>query len=264
MVLWPALIGCDRVVFDHSLAAMSVADGSLADGAATDASLAESSVALPSVGACSGMADGSDCDDRDVCTPGSTCRAGVCVGGNPYSSCVVADSAEDFGEEQGERGWSYGFWNAGADRDGRYDPATDFSAMAYCGSSTWKPLGRCQLVPGDAAFAWTSNLDWSLQHPETRMGLEIPVRRWTSDVSGRAVIKLAHRLSGETGDGTRALLYIDGVEAWRSDIAGGDRVGRAHTLAVDLRVGTVIEQLVHPLANSSDDMTFFSLIIEGE
>jgi hypothetical protein len=52
----------------------------------------------PATGACSDppSPDGKTCDDRDLCTQVDTCRAGVCVGGDPVA-CTAGDQCHEPG-----------------------------------------------------------------------------------------------------------------------------------------------------------------------
>jgi hypothetical protein len=237
------LPACGRTVFHHTEPATS-----------DDAGGPESSTCQD---------DGERCDDRDVCTPASTCRAGRCVAGNAVEACDVADTIEDFGEVQGQNGWYYGYWSATEDGDGSYDGATDFAHMVFCSDGNWRPPEQCGLSEDDPDHVWTMNLAWGLQHPEAMRGLQVPVRRWISDVSGPAQIRAHHHVDGEYGDGTRALLLIDGDEIWRNDAEAGDTTGVQVALDVELERGTIVEQLVHPIDGSVDDTTFFAIVIEG-
>ena len=72
-----------------------------------------------------------------------------------------------------------------------------------------------------------------------------------------------HHVDGPYGDGTRAILLVDGIEVWRNDAVAGDAVGVEKTLDVELEQGTMIEQLLHPIGDSGDDTTYFSIKIEG-
>ena len=236
---------CDREVFQHQRAALVVDAG----GAAGEQ--------------CEGKDDGTPCDDHSVCSPSSTCRAGVCEMGNSFGDCVVADSADDFSTIQGKNGFFYGYWTAGDDPDGAYDGSKDFVLMKACDDGVFRPEEVCGLTRDDPGFRWTSNLGFSLQHPETRPVLELPVRRFVSDVSGPSRVFLHHHVDGTASDGTRAILLVDGVEKWRNDARGGETVGTQVTLDVELAVGTVVEQLVHPLKSSADDTTYFEMRIEG-
>ena len=152
--------------------------------------------------------------------PATSARRGPFVGRavrfgeNPNDSCVVADTVDDFSNTQGENGWWYGYWTAASDADGSYDPELDFSSMEYCGPNSWVPPGGCPTGPDGE---WTQNLSDGLQHAETDPVLELPVRRWVSDVSGKARIFAEHFINGgRSGDGTRALLLVDGIEIGRT------------------------------------------------
>jgi hypothetical protein len=250
IVLGVTWIGCGREVIDHTPPA--------ATGGGTSAAEAGS------VGDCSVLAEGASCDDGDVCTPRSACREGVCFGENPMTTCVVADTEADFSETQGNNGWHYGYWNASEDPDGHFD-AQDFRPMDFCGSGTWRPPGRCADQREQPGYQWTSILCCGLQHPESDPILELPARRWVSDVSGPARIHATHGMTVGTGDGTRAILMVDGVTIWTNDLSTASQEGASVEADIDvtLRVGMRVEQLVHPHADSAEDTTFFVIQIEG-
>jgi len=252
-VAWACLflVGCAREVFDHT-------------GPATlDAGADAGMDAGPAAVDCETAEPGTRCDDDNVCTPASTCRDRQCLGGTSSRECLVASTGDSAEDEQGKNGWFYGFWNASQDEDDYYDSATDFEPMERCPDSNWRPPGVCELTREDEGFRWTSNLGFSLQHPETNPDVELPIRRWVSTVSGPARLVVSHHVGGTFGDGTRALLLIDGDEIWRHDAIAGDTVGTEMTFEVELRVGTVIDQLVHPIESSADDTTYFDLKVEG-
>jgi hypothetical protein len=229
-----ALSACEPVVFDHT------------------------------AGQCAGAADGTPCDDGNICTTTTVCRAGKCGTNNALDSCKIADSADDFAGTQGEHGFYHGYWKASADADGSYSSADDFVPMEYCPDQVvsppgrWMPPGRCGFDRGMAGYRWTMNLKFT-QHPENRPDLELPVRRWVSAVNGPARIAIENMVRGTGGDGTRALLLIDGVEVWRRETPGSETSPVEAEVDVDLRVGTVIEQLVHPLEEPTDDETYFRI-----
>lgn len=247
------LAGCAREVFDHTPRGLGRDGGT--DGA-VEAGLADVD--------CETAEPGTRCDDRNVCTPASTCREQQCLAGTSSHECLVTSNGDLAEDEQGNDGWYYGYWNADQDDDGFYDSATDFEAMEYCDSDgNWRPPGICALTRDEEGFRWTSNLGFSLQHPETVPDLELPVRRWVSTVSGPARLVVRHSVRGTYGDGTRALLLVDGDELWRHDAVAGDEVGTEMSFDVELEVGTMIEQLVHPIDSSADDTTLFDLRVEG-
>jgi hypothetical protein len=127
--------------------------------------------------------------------------------------------------------------------------------MEFCSGSGWKPAGTCSME------SWTENLNSGLQHAEVQPYLQLPVRRWVSDVSGPAHITAEHYLNGGTSsDGTRAILLLDGVEIWTNVALPGGPHGEAN-LAVTLEVGTKVEQLLHPRESQGEDTTYFSIVI---
>jgi hypothetical protein len=245
------LIGCTRDVFDHT------------GGATLDSGADAGGDAGPGAVDCETAELGTRCDDDNVCTPASTCRERRCLAGTSSRECLVASTSDLAEDEQGESGWYYGYWNADQDEDGYYDSSTDFLPMEYCADGNWRPPGVCELAQEDEGFRWTTNLSHSLQHPETNPDLELPIRRWLSTVSGPARLIVSHRVGGTFSDGTRALLLVDGDELWRHDAIAGDTAGTQMTFDVQLRVGTVIDQLVHPIGSSADDTTYFELRVEG-
>jgi hypothetical protein len=246
------LAGCTREVFDHT-------PGPRADGgtdAAVDSGLAEID--------CQTAEPGTRCDDDNICTPASTCRDdGECRAGTTSRECLVAGTSDRAMDTQGDSGWYYGFWSVDQDDDDFYDPDSDFEPMDYCDDGNWRRPGMCEVDREDPSYRWTSVLSHSLQHPETNPDLELPIRRWVSTVSGPARLVVDHHVSGDFGDGTTAILLLDGDELWRHDAIAGDMVGTMASFDVQLEVGTLIEQLVHPIVSSSDDTTYFDLRVEG-
>lgn len=269
-----SLAGCDRVTVQHGPNGLVLGDGGEPreggepgdGGEPRDGGELGQDATVVVPGACADAQDGDPCDDLDVCTPTSRCEDGECVGMAGFDDCVLADALSEFQEEQGREGWYYGYWNESADADGGYDSDRDFSMMELCRygqERLWQPPGRCGTTRDEPGYKWTRVGDFALMHPETRPDTELPIRRWVSDVSGPARVTLTHWVSGTTGDGTRALLLLDGRQLWRHDIEPGDRKGVEITLDVDLRVGSVLDQVLHPIGTSADDMTTYSMRVEG-
>src|SRR5688500_5061409 len=108
------LAGCAREVFDHT-------PRELARDGGQDGGVAEVH--------CETAEPGSRCDDRNVCTPASTCRDQVCQAGTASTECLVTSTIDRTQDEQGKNGWFYGYWSAEQDQDGVYDSAADFTEM---------------------------------------------------------------------------------------------------------------------------------------
>ena len=211
------------------------------------------------VNPCEGQDNGKVCDDDDVCTLSSLCSAGVCQGTGEHP-CVVADAIAEFSMTQGLQGFSYGAWPQGTDVDGSYQEG-DFTELTACPAETWKPA--C-LEMGDPAFRWTL-ITAQLQHASTIPMLEIPVRRWVSDVSGDAVASVDHHHANPgAGDGTKAQVLVDGVSVWESEIGPTDAVGRQADIPIRLQTGTRVELLLYPRANQASDMTHFSMVLRDK
>lgn len=212
------------------------------------------------VDACQDLSDGSPCDDEDVCTLSSLCVDGSCQGGGDHP-CTVADSVHEFSTTQGLQGFWYGAWLAGSDTDHAYDPDIDFQELAPCPDQTWQ---RACVPEADAAFRWT-RLSPDLAHAATEPALDLPVRRWLSDVSGQAMARIDHHHADPgDGDGTRAMLLVDGAAVWENEISGSDAAGTQVELPVRLQVGTRVELVLHPRSNQARDMTYLSLVLSGQ
>ena len=74
------------------------------------------------------------------------------------------------------------------DLDGSYQPEDDFVELMVCPDESWKPA--CVDMT-DPTFRWTL-LTAELAHAATIPRVEVPVRRWVSDVSGDAVASVDH------------------------------------------------------------------------
>jgi hypothetical protein len=259
-------LGCSFGSFDY----LSTEYGTQAaggGGATSPTALAGDAGAEASVGGsteppelCRAQRDGTTCDDHDACTRTSRCTAGSCRGEGDHP-CVVADSVRDFSMTQGLEGFWYGAWSAGSDGDGAYQPDVDFQQLVACPDSSWRPSCVAEKDPG---FRWTLIMA-ELQHAATLPMLELPVRRWISDVSGPVNVALDHHHAdpGE-GDGTRAQLLVDGQLLWENEISGSDAAGKQVTLPLDLKVGTRLELVLHPRANEARDMTHLSMVVTGQ
>ena len=104
-----------------------------------------------------------------------------------------------------------------------------------------------------------------LQHAATLPSLELPIRRWVSDVSGPASAALDHHHADPgAGDGTRAQLLIDGQPVWENEISSSDALGKQEEIPVELEVGTRVELVLHPRVSESGDMSHFSMVLSGK
>jgi hypothetical protein len=213
----------------------------------SDAAAHTSDAALPL--SCVTEADGTACDDGNICTVVSTCQGGACVGAG--GSCEVAHSEADFSEVQGQLGWWYGCWDITDDVDGIYAPS-DFQLMKDV-SGVWRPADWAP--DPDPHFTWAYLASWG-GHPGSYPILRADIRRWVSTVSGAAIMRVTHRKSDTSGgDGTRAMLVVDGELRLMRDVAGDDGVGFVEDVPVMLHVGSTVDLLLHYVGDDAVDTT---------
>jgi hypothetical protein len=209
--------------------------------------------ALPAV--C--VTDGVACDDSNICTVTSTCAAGVCAGPQ-VGPCEVANSDADFDIVQGTSGWYYGYWIAGSDLDGTYQPG-DFVQFVW-NVSVWEPP---DLEPSGPNFSWAYLARWG-GHPGSFPTQKLPVRRWISDVSGHADAVVYHAKADATGgDGTRAILFVDGMMVWSRDVDGVDGIGFTEAVPIELSIGTRVDLMLHYIGSDTIDTTNSSMIVRS-
>lgn len=262
-------LGCSFGSFDYLSAGLGGQTPSVAGGGSggATATTGDAGAQTPSVGGsaepeqlCRDQRDGVPCDDRDACTRTSRCTAGSCRGEGDHP-CVVADSVRDFSTTQGLEGFWYGAWHAGSDSDAVYQPDVDFQPLVACPDASWRP--SCVAL-GEPGFRWTLIMA-ELQHAATLPMLELPIRRWLSDVSGPVSVALDHHHADPgDGDGTRAQLLVDGTSIWENEISGSDAAGQQLVLPLQLEVGTRLELVLHPRANEARDMTHLSMVVSGK
>jgi hypothetical protein len=192
-------------------------------------------------------AEGMPCDDGNICTDTSTCVSGSCLGaGEP--TCTVARSESEYSSTQGQSGWYYGYWEAGTDNDGLYNAKTEFLELADFGGIWRPPSWQDQPSPN---FTW-AYLHWWGGHPGSSPVLRVPVRRWISDVVGHATAVVFMDSSDTGGDGTRAILVVDGATVFTRDVPDG-APGFEESLPIELAVGTTVDLLLHPIGDDGAD-----------
>jgi len=92
--------------------------------------------------------------------------------------------------------------------------------------------------------------------------LRADVRRWVSTVEGAAIAHVAHAKSDASGgDGTRAMLVVDGQLLLTRDVSGTDTVGFVENVPVVLHVGTTVDLLLHYIGDDGSDTTDQTLTI---
>jgi hypothetical protein len=205
--------------------------------------------------------DGVACDDSNICTQTSTCSGGACASTEALGPCTAADSVADFMPVQGLNGWYYGYWIEETDGDGQYQQTTDFASFVWnMADSAWRPP---DFQPSGPGFSW-AYLRWWGGHPGSTPMRKVPVRRWVSDVSGHAEAVAFHaKADTDGGDGTRAILIVDGVTILARDVEGDDGVGFTEVVPIELSVGSTVDLMLHYIGDEGFDTTDSRLTIRS-
>jgi alpha-tubulin suppressor-like RCC1 family protein len=170
-------------------------------------------------------------------------------------SLVVADSVEDFSGTQGEKGWSYGYFD-GPFVSGDFTPMARYDAASRSwtidASSYWTEISATAAHPNGAnANGRTSKEHWA-------------VRRWTSTVAGKLIVsgQFAHLAPSGLGNGAVIRIFVDGTEVYTRTIENNDTVARPYRLAVNVQVGSTVDFALDPRnANDGADSTLFTSVI---
>jgi hypothetical protein len=149
---------------------------------------------------------------------------------------VIADSEEEFSSQQGDDGWSYGYFVAPAP-GGPYDPAA------------WQPMPEYRTTIW--GYEWVGKqkhlvLKPSNAHPALEGDNPVwAVRRWTSDVAGSVRLEGQCSRTGK-GDGATARVFVDGQEIWKRQLGGGHATLAEFELTVPVVVGTLVDLAIDP------------------
>jgi hypothetical protein len=171
----------------------------------------------------------------------------------PRPDRVLADSASDFGGEQGAAGWGYFYHVSNKDGSAAYEP-DKVRAM------TW------QASPGNWAYVWAGPGQWFIvgrdnAHPSSIEGRQgWAVGRWTSERAGPIRIR-GQATRGANGDGTAVKVFLDGRELFSRALA--PKGSATIDLEATVRNGSRLDFVVTPGPGSdaSFDATAFRATI---
>jgi hypothetical protein len=172
----------------------------------------------------------------------------------------IADSLEDYGGNQGENGWFYGYYDG--DVPAAYTPS-DFEMMNIYDETTGRwwvdnsPGGVLTLI--DATFM---HPDQGNQSTSTQWA----VRRWVSDFTGLIEIDVDMVPDPDAlslADGVRLHVFIDGVKRLVTTLTPDNLGGLSFQLYEQVEAGSVIDFALDPIANSLYDGTRFGASISG-
>jgi len=170
-----------------------------------------------------------------------------------FTGGAVADSATEFSGNQGQNGWSYGYWTGG----GAYNHNTGFTP--FTGGTTagaWN--GTTQQWTGSAwdkqtagTAPWTF-INVNSMHPNdpTPGPLDTAVVRWTSDVSGPHMVTGNFTRAATTGDGTTGRIFHNGTEVFSAVTAG---TAQSFGVNVNLAAGDRLDFMVDAGPTGIDD-----------
>jgi hypothetical protein len=168
-------------------------------------------------------------------------------------SKVVADSVNDFSDQQGKAGWSYGY-GTGAD-DGPDSATPDFQDMVPVADPWHRKWGQPR-------YPWLA-IDPRDAHPSRSEGRPIwAIRRWTSSVNGPVRISGRIIRSAPQGDGVTAHIAVDGRFIFSANLGGASSTkGIEYEFKADLRSGSKVDFIVTP--GPHDDINFDSTKFEA-
>jgi len=171
---------------------------------------------------------------------------------------LMADSVAEFSGNQGQNGWSYGYWVKDTDSDGIYE-ASEFTAFPrgtgnvlnstnYWNGASWDwPLGNPP---------WTE-LTAGGGHPNaengnTNLPIHWVIRRYVSETNGplRITGTLAcQSQNGLCGDGVIGHIFVDGVEVFQRSVSYSSE---GYSIVVSANVGSTIDLVIDP-GNGNND-----------
>ncbi len=175
--------------------------------------------------------------------------------GDECDARPIADSVLDWDPtgEQGTNNWFYGYYNVSKDElDNGVAEYEEEDFIEFKNDGTGTPstvqLPRVGTNPDDDFNHWNGNAwDFEGNPPWTLIGVEnahpngsnqeeihYAIRRWVVTVTETVDIKIWLRSANTNGGGTGIILYHNGAEQARLNIAGNDQVGK--TLDVSLTV----------------------------
>ncbi len=189
--------------------------------------------------------------------------------GDECDAAPIADSVTDWSSngEQGSNFWFYGYYNRTKDEldngVAEYDEE-DFIEFKNDGTGTLSTvqLPRTGINPDEDINHWNGN-GWDFEgnppwtfigatngHPNGSNQEEVhyAIRRWVANDSDSVDVKIYLRKLNENGGGTGIILYHNGEEQARLNVAGNDMVGKELELSIDIDDGDTLD-----LALTSED-----------
>lgn len=188
-----------------------------------------------------------------------TAHAGMGDGGGTI--LVLADSLADYGGNQGENGWFYGYYD-GDVGSASFTP-DDFELMNVYDD------GMQRWMVDNADGGPITLIDAQFMHPN-HSGIgdrdnseQWSVRRWVSSTTAdiNVNVNLSRGNPEFAGDGIVLRMFIDGVQTLAVELFADNDAGLSFNLATSVEEGSVIDFAVDPIENALFDAVRFDAVI---
>ncbi len=182
-------------------------------------------------------------------------------------AAVIADSVQDFSDQQGQDGWYYGYYEIPKNQTAFSSiPTSTFQEMKYFDSGQfWEETidqpNETQYDPS-TQYTWTM-LNNVMGHPATFPDTENhwAVRRWVSDFAGDVTISGRFGdINSQSNDGTIGYIFLDGAKIYEQ--ATNNFTVFNYSLQQTLAVGSVLDFAINPEGNDLSDSTQFTAQIQ--
>lgn len=189
------------------------------------------------------------------------------------TAALVADSMADWSLHgtQGERNWSYGYFNRSNDPDKIYQ-ATNFTAFPSAGG----PHSSVNFWTGEA-WHW---FDGDPPHTHCGQVYTVPnlvpglssdkadehwvIRRWVSEVAGTLLVDWHLAKQDPTGSGVSGRVLHNGTARDAASLAASDTTGVTRSVVItNVKAGDFIDFAVDPGAEGIGDGSFFNVQVFG-
>ena len=169
------------------------------------------------------------------------------------SDRVLADSRADFSISADGGRWRYGYAVLATGKE--YDGRQEFHALQPL-QNEWADY------LGDPRWPYLMIADGAM-HPATLEGQQVAVvRRWLSPEAGTVTISGRLEIGASPGDGTRAMILVDGRKIGAWSLAPG--TAEPYSLTASVRAGSTVDLVVTPgpgLNDGWDSTTFTAAIL---
>lgn len=149
----------------------------------------------------------------------------------PGDFVVIADSVNDYSSRQGDKNWYYGYYP----KPGDSKSFAEMKQETNMWGARWGGIAQYMNVSNGGMHAGLKGKTplWA-------------VRRWKSDISGEVMIKGSF-WRGPKGDGSSAVILIDGIKVFDKNIGGKNYPkDEKFEIAIDVKPGTVIDFCATP------------------